>query len=168
MILHWLVALTAVCVVIWTLLPILRLDAWWVRGFDFPRVQIAVIGGAVLLVYGALVGWQEPWDRWLMGALAASIVYQLVRIAPYTAWYPVQVRQAIEPDPDNTLALLVSNVLMTNRQADALLQLVRARKPDVLLTVETDRWWQDQLSVLEKQYPHTVKHPLDNLYGMHL
>lgn len=168
MILHWLLTLTAVCVVIWTLLPILRLDAWWVRGFDFPRVQIAVIGSAALPAYAVLVGWQDPWDRWLTGALAASIAYQLVRIAPYTAWYPVQVHNAAKPDPANTLALLISNVLMTNRQADALLRLVRARKPDVLLTVETDRWWQDRLSVLEAEYPHTVKHPLDNRYGMHL
>jgi endonuclease/exonuclease/phosphatase (EEP) superfamily protein YafD len=38
----------------------------------------------------------------------------------------------------------------------------------VVLAVETDAWWQDQLAALEADYPHTVKRPLDNLYGMHL
>ncbi len=167
-ILHGLLAVTAVCVVIWTLLPLLRLDAWWVRGFEFPRVQIAVIGMATMAVYLKYVGWNETLDRVLLGALAACLVFQLVRIVPYTALYPRQVHKAVRPDPDNTIALMISNVLMSNRNAESLLQLVQARQPDVLLTVETDRWWEEQLSALEATYPHTVKHPLDNLYGMHL
>lgn len=167
-ILHGLVALTAVCVVVWTLLPLLRLDAWWVRGFDFPRVQIAVIGVATLAIYLVFVSWRETFDQVLLGSLAACLVFQLVRILPYTPLYPRQVHRAVGSDPDNTIALMISNVLMTNRNADALLRLVQARQPDVLLTVETNSWWEGRLATLEADYPHTIKHPLDNLYGMHL
>jgi endonuclease/exonuclease/phosphatase (EEP) superfamily protein YafD len=38
----------------------------------------------------------------------------------------------------------------------------------VLVTLESDAWWESQLDGLEPIYSHTVKCPLDNLYGMHL
>lgn len=168
MIVHWLVGLLAVSVIAWTLLPLLRNDAWWVRIFEFPRVQISVIGVTAALVYAAVVGWHDPADWALLGMLAACIVYQLVRIVRYLPLHSRQVHAAMQPDADNTIALMVSNVLTTNRNADALLQLVHARKPDLLLTVESDQWWQDKLDVLQADYPYNVKRPLDNLYGMHL
>ena len=168
MILPWLASLTAVFVITWTLLPWLRHDAWWVRIFEFPRVQITVISAATFLAYAAIAGWRDPVDRVLLGALAVCIAFQLLRIARYTPLYPKQARTAVQPAAPDMLSLLVANVLTPNRNAEALLRLVRERKPDLVLTVESDRWWQDQLHALEADYPYTVKHPLDNLYGMHL
>ncbi len=45
---------------------------------------------------------------------------------------------------------------------------VREHAPDILVTLETDQWWQDQLDILQSEYPHTAKCPLDNRYGMHV
>lgn len=64
------------------------------------------------------------------------------------------------------LSLLIANVLMTNREADAFLELVEEYDPDVVLTVETDDWWADRLSVLDDEYRYVVKEPLPNTYGM--
>ncbi|WP_418317092.1 endonuclease/exonuclease/phosphatase family protein [Piscinibacter sakaiensis] len=168
MILRWLAPLCAGLVIIWTLLPLLRSDAWYVRIFEFPRVQIAIIGAVTLFCYLAFLGLRGPLDWLLVAGLAASMVFQLIRIAPYTPLYQKQVHTAGGPADDETLHLMVSNVLTTNRNADALLKLVRERKPDLLLTVETDRWWEERLDTLAADYPFSVKHPLDNLYGMHL
>ena len=33
-----------------TLLPLAKLDDWWIRIFDFPRLQIAVISALVLVL----------------------------------------------------------------------------------------------------------------------
>src|SRR5690606_6353030 len=52
--------------------------------------------------------------------------------------------------------------------SEKLIRLVRQYQPDILLTLESDKWWEKQLEPLEKDYPFTVKVPLDNLYGMHL
>ncbi len=38
--------------------------------------------------------------------------------------------------------------------------------PDLVLTLEPDGWWERELRVLEDDYPHTLKAPLDNRYGM--
>jgi endonuclease/exonuclease/phosphatase (EEP) superfamily protein YafD len=45
---------------------------------------------------------------------------------------------------------------------------VQEERPDVLVTLETNSWWERELMSLEREYPHTLKCPLDNLYGMHL
>lgn len=168
MILHTLLRLGAALVVVWTLLPLLRSDAWYVRVFEFPRVQIATIGAATLLGWAAVADRPGLPDLVLLCALAASLLYQLLRILPYTPLHAKQLRDAVRPDADHTLRLIVSNVLTSNRNAQALLRLVQERRPDLLLTVETDHWWQQQLDTLAADYPHAVKHPLDNLYGMHL
>lgn len=39
----WVLALV-VCVT--TFVPFIRTDLWWVRIFDFPRMQLLVLGGA--------------------------------------------------------------------------------------------------------------------------
>ncbi|MER2492753.1 endonuclease/exonuclease/phosphatase family protein [Catenovulum sediminis] len=63
---------------------------------------------------------------------------------------------------------MTANVLTPNRNADLLIQMVREYNPDVLVTLESDQWWEDQLKVLEADMPYSVKCPLDNLYGMHI
>ena len=55
-----------------------------------------------------------------------------------------------------------------NREVGKLLALIEQYQPDIVLTLESDDWWEEQLAPLEKDWPYTVKVPLDNLYGMHL
>jgi endonuclease/exonuclease/phosphatase (EEP) superfamily protein YafD len=63
---------------------------------------------------------------------------------------------------------LVSNVDMRNKAYSQLMDMVERYDPDMLQTLESDSTWQQQLAPLEKEYPHTVKIPKSNTYGMHL
>lgn len=38
----------------------------------------------------------------------------------------------------------------------------------MLLTMEVDKWWVNQLLPLKKTYPFVIEYPLDNAYGMAL
>ena len=68
-----------------TLLPFSRSYAWWVRMWDFPRVQIAVASAAVVLLLSFLNGA----TKWPMLAIAAAcLAYQCWRILPYTRLSP--------------------------------------------------------------------------------
>lgn len=149
-----------------TLLPLIRADAWWIRVFDFPRLQIAVIAAAALAVHGPVWGWGGGWPDLPAAALAVSLVYQVYRIRPYTRWHRKQVLDSGKPGNPARLSLLVCNVLMDNRQARRCLAVVEAADADVMLFVETDRWWLEQLERLSRSHPHTVLEPLDNTYGM--
>jgi endonuclease/exonuclease/phosphatase (EEP) superfamily protein YafD len=55
---------------------------------------------------------------------------------------------------------------MGNHNAARLKQIIREVDPDIILTLETDQWWKDQLQELEQTYPFTVLQPQDNTYGM--
>ncbi|MCB2054471.1 MAG: endonuclease/exonuclease/phosphatase family protein [Geminicoccaceae bacterium] len=151
-----------------TALSVVRSGRWWIRGCDFPRMQIAVLLAVLLPVHLALYGVSSWLDGLVAGALLASLAYQLWRIVPYTPLHRPQVARATATGGGRSIRFMVANVLMTNRRADDLLALVREADPDLLLTVETDGWWDRRLSVLDRDYPWSVKHPLDNTYGLHL
>ncbi|HEX7069777.1 MAG TPA: endonuclease/exonuclease/phosphatase family protein [Rhodothermales bacterium] len=150
-----------------TAIPLVRHDRWWIRVFDFPRMHI---GAAAMAALVATVGRRRRAFSWpdalLSTALGVAAVYQATRILPYTPLYPRQVKDADPVRTRATLRLLVANVLMSNRQTEALLDLIRANDPDLVLTVETDSYWADALSALGADYPHVVSRPLDNTYGM--
>lgn len=165
---QWIGVATAGIVILLTALPLLRHEAWWIRVLDFPRRQISVITIATIAAYLALAGFDGALDWILVVALCACALYQLARIGIYTPLFAKQAKSAASGEHDRRTGIVVANVLMTNRNARALLDIVRAREPDVMLFVETDDWWQAQLDALEATHPYTVKCPQDNFYGMHL
>ena len=142
-----------------TLLSLLRAKAWWVRIWDFPRVQLAVLALLALMswVFGA------PWHAWphllFTFALLAVIAFQGVLVWRYTPLAPREVQQSQSNDRAQQLSLVVANVLQTNRQADLLLAAIRETDPDIVLCAETDDWWQTQLDALLVAYPHTIRCP---------
>ncbi|WP_022823246.1 endonuclease/exonuclease/phosphatase family protein [Hymenobacter norwichensis] len=154
--------------VVATLLPLLRQTAWWIRVFDFPRLQIV---GITLLTLGAtaMLGWHQL-PGWAglsaMGALGIVVAYQSVRIAPYTPLVGKQVGDSTLKDGQRHLSLAVMNVLQFNKEGAKALATLQQADPDVIMAVETDKWWYEQLKPLEKTHPYTCHEPLDNTYGL--
>lgn len=154
-------------ITIWGWLP---LDHWWVRSVDFPRIQILVLG---IIAWFAMLLF---WSQWQLGqgllffALSVSLAFQLRMVLPYTKLWKKEVQNAKnKPKEDaHQLKIMVSNVLTPNEQKQDLVDLVKEKQPDILITLESDQKWQDALSQIELDYPYTIKVPLDNLYGMHL
>lgn len=165
---HYAIIALASLLAVLTLLPLSRHDAWWIRGLDFPRLQIAIALVALLAGELATMDLSATDTRLIIGVTASCLAYQAWWIVPHTQLYPREVKQCVEADSDNTIRLMNANVLTPNRQSEALLRIVRDNDPDILVTLETDKWWEEKLSVLEADYPHTIKCPLDNLYGMHV
>ncbi|EYD74976.1 hypothetical protein Rumeso_03488 [Rubellimicrobium mesophilum DSM 19309] len=156
-----------VVLIVMTALARLRSARWWIRFADYPRMQIACGLAAVLILHAALIGWGTALDVGFGLALSAALACQAIRILPYTRLWPRQVKQDRSPDPDRSLRLLISNVLMENRTADRLLRLIRDKDPDLVLLLETDDWWRDELEVLDRDYPFRLKQPQGNYYGLH-
>ncbi len=151
----------------WSLIP---RDEWWIRGADFPRLQILIIG---FIALGLYIFWEHSWtliDQSIFVGLVAAQAYQLKMVLPYTFIWKKQVKKVKRQqlDPSKQISLLVSNVLMTNEKYHLLLEQIQRLTPDLVLTLETNSEWQKQLSMIEADYPYRVPVPLDNLYGMHL
>ncbi len=161
------IAILVIWLSFWSLIP---RDEWWFRGADFPRLQILVIGFLTLLFF---IFWDAPWNRFtqvIFVGLLAAMAYQLKMVLPYTFIWKKQVKKVRleQLDPDKQISLIVSNVLTPNQKYHLLIEQIEKHQPDLVLTLETDQTWQNELSVIEKDYPYRVPVPLDNLYGMHL
>lgn len=150
-----------------TLLPFSHHPHWLVRTLDFPRLQLASL--SLILMIPTI--WLAETDNLLawIPALAASMcfAYHLWWIWRFTPLYPTEVKMVDSEAGGESLSLLTVNVLMTNRNTEALLELIRQYQPDLLVALETDQYWQNALDTLDN-YPYTIKCPLDNLYGMHV
>ena len=154
--------------IILTVLPFLKYGAWWIRIGDFPRIQIAVLCLAMAV---SLLVWFFPIrvvEIIFLILLVACAVYQVFRILPYTPIYPKQVEKSRRANADTTVKLLIYNVLIENRETAKLLKLVKKTNPDLVLLAEPDERWLNELGELDKAYPFSVKHPLDNAYGLAL
>ncbi|GAF60567.1 LOW QUALITY PROTEIN: hypothetical protein JCM18903_490 [Psychrobacter sp. JCM 18903] len=162
---QWLAGFIAF-VTIWGWIP---LDNWWVRGVEFPRIQIMVLG--IIAWIGMLIFWSE-WQlgQWLLfTVLSITLAFQLgwyCLIPSYEKRSSKGKRQARRQA--HQLKIMVSNVLTPNDDTQKLVDLVKQRQPDILITLESDDKWEKALHQIEADYPYTVKVPLDNLYGMHL
>lgn len=152
-----------------TLLSLLRHPHWIFRLWDFPRVQMAVVALAGVAAYASFFFDGTELEVAMLVAGSGAIAWQLYKIHPYTMLAPKQVKSARpSADRSNGLSLLIANVQMENEDRHRLISLVRERNPDVVLTVETSHEWVEGLERGFDDYPHRVKHPQDNYYGMAL
>lgn len=150
-----------------TAIPLLRSDAWWIRIFDFPRIQIVVLLVLTLGGFAALGLWRrlQTWQYPFVAMMVICLIWQVISIAPYTRFYSKQMDDSQAKDDSNRISLLLFNVLSHNREVQALRDLIRDTDPDLILLSEPTDWWLEQLSDLEKDYPYTVFQPQDNQYG---
>jgi endonuclease/exonuclease/phosphatase (EEP) superfamily protein YafD len=162
---------TALAIIGWlmmaaTAIPLLRAEHWWIRIFDFPRLQITIVFTITFIAY--LLVREDPSlaDNAFLLALSVGLVYQLLRMWPYTPLHSEQVKRVDRQDAQSSLSVLISNVRMENRASARLRSLIREYDPDIILAVETDTWWEEQLQEFEHTHSHVLKQPQNNTYGM--
>ncbi|GJM33405.1 MAG: endonuclease [Saprospiraceae bacterium] len=152
--------------VIGTVIPLSKSDHWSVRMFDFPCAQIAILliislaGGVYFKQY------QSIYTKLFTLAVLAALIYQGFIIYPYTFLAKPQVLDSTSQDDANTISLLTTNVLISNRDYTRLLKIIRQSDPDIVLLLEPDQWWQKKMEGLKTDYPFFVEQPQDNAYGM--
>ena len=154
--------------VLLTVLPLFETDEWWVRLWDYPRLQIATLL-AISLVGLVIIGPRKGRLFWIAvaGGLAA-LTWQLLQVASYIPGWPVEVAVTEQCDPKRRVRLLNANVLLTNKDHEALLRLVRGTDPDAVLLLEPGPEWAEAVRPLFRDYPHRVSLPIPNTYGLML
>lgn len=155
----------SVILVITTFIPLIRHDFWTFRVFEYPRLQKLVINVVLLL---AVSFSQAPTikDFVLIALLACNFLYLCYQIYPFTVIGKKQIISTPKTNPNHQINMLIANVYQDNRDAASYHKLIAHEKPDLILMVETNKWWQNQMDQLEKDYPYTCKAPLENTYGM--
>ena len=153
----------AVLLVLLSFLPLWQTDRWWVRQWDYPRLQVA---GLLVMVGAGLLATRIERRWWLVGLVAAALAWQVSHFLAYLPFAPKEVASAAACPPARSLSLINANVLLTNEDYPRLLKMVTARKPDVLLLLEPGPRWAKAVEPLARDYPYRLSEPVPNTYGM--
>ena len=149
-----------------TLLPLWETDRWWVRLWDFPRLQIA----ALLVICALLLVWIGPRKGrafWLAtGTAIAALAWQATHFIAYFPPWPMQVASIEKCPAGRSVELLNANVLLNNPRYGELIALVERTDPDVVLLLETGLDWKRAIQPLHARYPYRVGEAVPNSYGM--
>ena len=114
-----------------------------------------------------LVLFNQGW--WSIALSAAHLVcgiYSYRVIRPYFLFSKPSVPDAPTGKQGDQLKILVFNVLLTNTNYKAFINLVSSDKPDTIVLLEPGKAWDNNLSILYKEYPHTIKKIQEDTYGI--
>lgn len=147
-------------------MPFIKSGHWWVRMFDFPHVQVTAMTAIAIALVLMFLNWGTQGKIVLLCLLVIVFIYQLYILFPYTPLSPKQVVLTQNPNPENVISLLCSNVLIENRDTKKLEAEIKRKNPDIILLLETDDWWMEQVQYLKRDYSYFKEKPLDNGYGI--
>jgi endonuclease/exonuclease/phosphatase (EEP) superfamily protein YafD len=151
-----------------TALPLISTADWWIRIFDFPRLQIAVLTLIALILAYIYLDFKWAYKLPLLLFLLVALVYQVQLVIVYTPLYKTQAKDSNNQTKENSFTLLVSNVRMENDDKESFNSFVKKYNPDIVLINEPDSIWAASISKLDGDFPYSIKYPLDNTYGMML
>ena len=149
-----------------TFLPIIHTNQWWVRVWDFPRLQIGTLLALMLLVLPTMFARRSWVSTSVILATVAAFTWQLIRVLPYSQLVPARGAAVQSCAPGRSFSMLNANVLTTNRDYRRLIELVLERDADIVLLLEPDRAWAEAIAPLRQRYPHSLSEPLPNTYGL--
>lgn len=151
---------------IFTWIPLVKLDFWWVRIFDYPRFQKLLVLGALMIGW-VVYGRQED-SFWVWtGALVVSFGYLSFLVWPYS-FFGKKMIERVAYDPHRGLHVIVGNIYQYNRKYHKALSLFKKNDPDLIFLVETNQAWIDALKPLHSTYENKILLPLENTYGLAL
>jgi len=153
--------------IIFTLLPLIPADYWWIRMFDFPHIQLTSLTFIAILTYYIKFDFRQKKDYIFITILIVCFIYQSTKIVPYTPFYKKEVMDTTNPKKQSIIKLLTSNVLQKNENNDRLMDVIEELDADIMVFTEANNRWKNAIVThLSPEYKYKVELPLDNTYGI--
>lgn len=152
--------------VVAALVPIISLNIWWIRMFDYPLIQFTLLTFVMVVLYIVLFDKRVILDYIVLTILLGCFVFQFLKLFPYTFLVQKRVKDS-SAGAETTLKIFEANVLQKNGNYQLLLEQVKKENADILLFTETNQAWQQAISQgIDTSYRYKVEVPQDNTYGM--
>lgn len=160
---HLLWYLGSLAVIAATLLSVLPGKSWWMRIWDFPRIQVLCVGLALLLA--ALLLYPEDSSlkiAWVvvMIMLSLSVIQQLRWAARMTPLMAPEVRGSEHSNSDGTrngrVRVVAANVDYTNSKRQSAMEMLVESDADLMAIVEVDAQWDGLIESYSETYPYRV------------
>ncbi len=155
-------------VIIISLIPLIRHDHWVFRVCEYPRLQKLFINIFLLVLLLLFFGISNTSDKVISGLLILNAGYLFYQIFPFTVLAKKQLLNVRKRQTDRQIGLFIGNVFQYNKKSKDYIRTIKSKDPDVVMLVETDKWWASEIEPLYKKYPHQLLVPLENTYGMML
>ncbi|MCG2431859.1 endonuclease/exonuclease/phosphatase family protein [Aequorivita xiaoshiensis] len=167
-VLKFLLYTIALLIAVFSILSIFRdTENRILKMMDFPRIQFFIISVFCLILILSVV---KKW-RWYKYLILLFIISGIVVNGSYIINYTPLVAEIVPTSKtlsstDAQISLLLTNVKMSNRNSQKLISIINQRDPDLILAMEVDSWWDNNLDIFVNDYPFSQKVILDNTYGM--
>ncbi len=148
-----------------TFIPVIKKDYWTFRVFDYPRFQKLILCCFIATVWLFFDIEENILQLAVFMSLILSILFLAYQIFPFTPFGNKMVQSSNENN-GRILSVMVINVYQYNKKYQKVINLIKTKKPDLFLLVETDQIWADQIQCFKKEYPFFIEIPKDNTYGM--
>ncbi len=138
---------------------IIRTGLWYVRAWDFPRLQLAALNILPAIPAAILITRDSyPVAAWIvLACLAAMAISGLVQLAPFTRLWHKEVGDLDSKQGGVEITILVANICYESSQHDEVSQAIRSVGPDVLLLIEINDTWRNVLAELASDFPHRIE-----------
>jgi endonuclease/exonuclease/phosphatase (EEP) superfamily protein YafD len=166
MILKHIVQILGIIAALCAVIPMLSINIWWINIFDYPLIEFSLMTLSILILYFFVFNKHSIVDYIYVGVLSILLIFQLVKIVPYTILGEKQLGDSSK-NAVTRIKIFEANVLQKNNKAKKLLEQIKSDDPDILLFTETSKRWQRTIdSGIGAAYKYKVEVPQDNTYGM--
>ncbi len=167
LLLLWTLRLLGAFLIAGTLLPLVHTGKWWVRGWDMPRLQIAALLLAPIVIAIGIVmidGCSWETGAWITACVAA-MVWQVSHVIPLSPAWKKDLLSCTDGD-GVTFKLITINLNYQNTKYEQVQSEIAAESAHLLLLIEFDSKWSSQLAMLKSQFEYHHEEIRGNGLGM--
>lgn len=166
----WLLRCLAVLLLLLTVLPFVSSGQWYVRVWDFPRLQILIATVVVMLAWLLLsfTKWNNGLEIlvWII-LLVPCLLWQGSHLLRFSPLWSVEVPSVSQESPSH-VKVMVANLKYENQDYQGAIEVVQEVAPDVLVLLELHEPWSNGLRPLHQDYPYRVQEVRGEGLGMGL
>lgn len=148
-----------------SVLPFIQNQHWVFRVAEFIKLQLLFL--QILIFIIAFFYTNENSLLWYLQAIQLlAIGYHIYIFIRYTKFWKTPIVKQTEESSDK-IKIISCNIYQYNKAYHRFIDLIHQEQPDIFLTMESNRNWEQAMQVLEQDYPNYQKVTLENTYGMH-
>lgn len=160
----FLMALSTLLILL-SVLPFVQNQHWIFRVAEFVKIQLLAMQLIVATATFFFIG-TNPVLWFFQAPQLILIGYHVYLLMRYTKFWRTD-HHEIKGTASDIISVITCNVYQFNKEYDRFIDLIRKKKPDIFLTIESNADWEKAIRVLEDEYPYQQKVTLENTYGMH-
>lgn len=156
----------SLCIVTSFLIPMSKKSHWFVRGFDYIKIHLIILGLIIIFLW-SIIGFTSFVSVLSFTLLTLIVCVQLYQLKNY---FKLEANTAKVDNFENikqeALNILSFNVRQKNTNYHATENFILKTDPDIILLIEVDKKWCENINNLKKRYKYKVEAPNYNTYGM--